>query len=212
MWRLFSEAAVRAGSAPGWIPAPDSPLDRAGPVPAGSAPCGGHRTDETPVPVGRQGASEITCGCARWSPRGGVFTIPAATGPDEAALMPAEHGHSRSPVVTDDDLDDVIGVVHWSDPLRAQGGLRDLVRVLRCCCPIPASYRSPACRPPGLRCIGARPAAGRIEPAESVVRRMVEPLQREGVGPAVHACTARPCRTGTICCGIQGSALLNQSF
>ncbi|MFD0772478.1 hemolysin family protein [Streptomonospora algeriensis] len=61
-------------------------------------------------------------------PRGDVFTIPAGTAAEEAAVKLAEHGHSRAPVVTDDDLDDVLGVVHWSDLLRGRGSVRELVR------------------------------------------------------------------------------------
>ncbi|MBB6120596.1 hemolysin family protein [Nocardiopsis algeriensis] len=61
-------------------------------------------------------------------PRGEVFTILARTPADEAAHLLAEHGHSRAPVVADDDLDDVVGVVHWSDLVRGQGSAGDLAR------------------------------------------------------------------------------------
>ncbi|MDA0565020.1 hemolysin family protein [Streptomonospora sp. S1-112] len=61
-------------------------------------------------------------------PRGSVFVIPARTEAGEATRMLAEHGHSRAPVVTDDDLDDVIGVVHWSDLVQREGTARDLAR------------------------------------------------------------------------------------
>ncbi|WP_150239629.1 hemolysin family protein [Nocardiopsis quinghaiensis] len=61
-------------------------------------------------------------------PRGEVFTIGARTPADQAAHMLAEHGHSRAPVVDDDDLDDVLGVVHWSDLVRGEGSVRELAR------------------------------------------------------------------------------------
>ncbi|MFY7067000.1 hemolysin family protein [Nocardiopsis changdeensis] len=61
-------------------------------------------------------------------PRGEVFTIPAATPTAEATRMLAEHGHSRAPVVADDDLDDVLGIVHWSDLVRGTGTARDVAR------------------------------------------------------------------------------------
>lgn len=61
-------------------------------------------------------------------PRGEVFTIPARTPVDQAAHMLAEHGHSRAPVVDDDDLDDVLGVVHWSDLVRGEGNTGELAR------------------------------------------------------------------------------------
>ncbi|KOX16322.1 hemolysin family protein [Nocardiopsis sp. NRRL B-16309] len=61
-------------------------------------------------------------------PRGEVFTIPSRTPADQAAQMLAEQGHSRAPVVDDDDLDDVLGVVHWSDLVRGEGSTRELAR------------------------------------------------------------------------------------
>ncbi|MFE3456549.1 hemolysin family protein [Nocardiopsis aegyptia] len=61
-------------------------------------------------------------------PRGEVFSIPSRTPADQAAQMLAEHGHSRAPVVDDDDLDDVLGVVHWSDLVRGEGSTRELAR------------------------------------------------------------------------------------
>ncbi|ASU58014.1 MULTISPECIES: hemolysin family protein [Nocardiopsis] len=61
-------------------------------------------------------------------PRGEVFTIPARTPAAQAAQMLAEHGHSRAPVVNDDDLDDVVGVVHWSDLVRGGADAGELAR------------------------------------------------------------------------------------
>ncbi|GAB2505821.1 hemolysin family protein [Nocardiopsis aegyptia] len=61
-------------------------------------------------------------------PRGEVFSIPSRTPADQAAQMLAEHGHSRAPVVDEDDLDDVLGVVHWSDLVRGEGSTRELAR------------------------------------------------------------------------------------
>ncbi|ADH66917.1 MULTISPECIES: hemolysin family protein [Nocardiopsis] len=61
-------------------------------------------------------------------PRGEVFTIPARTPAAQAAQMLAEHGHSRAPVVNDDDLDDVLGVVHWSDLVRGGADAGELAR------------------------------------------------------------------------------------
>ncbi|NKY99277.1 hemolysin family protein [Nocardiopsis alborubida] len=61
-------------------------------------------------------------------PRGEVFTIPARTPAAQAAQMLAEHGHSRAPVVNDDDLDDVLGVVHWSDLVRGEADAGELAR------------------------------------------------------------------------------------
>ncbi|WP_047870631.1 hemolysin family protein [Nocardiopsis sp. RV163] len=61
-------------------------------------------------------------------PRGEVFTIPARTPAAQAAQMLAEHGHSRAPVVNDDDLDDVLGVVHWSDLVRGESEAGKLAR------------------------------------------------------------------------------------
>ncbi|MCK9868298.1 hemolysin family protein [Nocardiopsis dassonvillei] len=61
-------------------------------------------------------------------PRGEVFTIPARTPAAQAAQLLAEHGHSRAPVVNDDDLDDVLGVVHWSDLVRGESDAGELAR------------------------------------------------------------------------------------
>jgi putative hemolysin len=61
-------------------------------------------------------------------PRGEVFTIPARTPAGEAARMLADQGHSRAPVVADDDLDEVLGVVHWSDLVRGEGAAGELAR------------------------------------------------------------------------------------
>ncbi|MFD6099403.1 hemolysin family protein [Nocardiopsis flavescens] len=61
-------------------------------------------------------------------PRGDVFTIPAATPTADAVRMLAEHGHSRAPVVADDDLDDVLGIVHWSDLVQGTGSAREVAR------------------------------------------------------------------------------------
>lgn len=60
-------------------------------------------------------------------PRPEVDTVPAGTPAREAALLLAEHGHSRAPVV-DGDVDDVVGVVHWSDLIRGEGKAGDLAR------------------------------------------------------------------------------------
>ncbi|WP_304455229.1 hemolysin family protein [Nocardiopsis sp. YSL2] len=61
-------------------------------------------------------------------PRGEVFTIPSHTPADQAAHLLAEHGHSRAPVVDEDDIDDVLGVVHWSDLVRGGGTTGELAR------------------------------------------------------------------------------------
>ncbi|WP_285732202.1 hemolysin family protein [Nocardiopsis sp. ATB16-24] len=60
-------------------------------------------------------------------PRPEVDTVPAGTPAREAALLLAEHGHSRAPVV-DGDVDDVVGVVHWSDLIRGEGEAGGLAR------------------------------------------------------------------------------------
>ena len=61
-------------------------------------------------------------------PRGEVFTLPSHTPAGEAAHMLAEHGHSRAPVVNEDDIDNVLGVVHWSDLVRGEGSTGELAR------------------------------------------------------------------------------------
>ncbi|WP_017543718.1 hemolysin family protein [Nocardiopsis prasina] len=61
-------------------------------------------------------------------PRGEVFTVPAGTPTDDALRMLAEHGHSRAPVVAEGDLDEVLGVVHWSDLVRGAGSVREVAR------------------------------------------------------------------------------------
>ncbi|MFW5419299.1 HlyC/CorC family transporter [Nocardiopsis sp. CNT-189] len=50
-------------------------------------------------------------------PRREVDAVSAATPSREAARTLAERGHSRAPVVQGDELDDVVGVVHWCDLL-----------------------------------------------------------------------------------------------
>src|SRR5690606_4586869 len=50
-------------------------------------------------------------------PRREVDAVSAATPSREAARVLAERGHSRAPVVQGDELDDVVGVVHWCDLL-----------------------------------------------------------------------------------------------
>lgn len=60
-------------------------------------------------------------------PRTDVDTVAADTPAREAALLLAEHGHSRAPVV-EGDVDDVVGVVHWSDLVRGEGRAGELVR------------------------------------------------------------------------------------
>ncbi|GAB3210855.1 hemolysin family protein [Marinactinospora thermotolerans] len=62
-------------------------------------------------------------------PRRDVDALPAALPADEAVRVLAERGHSRAPVVADDDLDDIVGVVHWSDLLRGSGSVGELARV-----------------------------------------------------------------------------------
>jgi putative hemolysin len=61
-------------------------------------------------------------------PRPDVDTVPADLPACEAALLLAEHGHSRAPVVGRGDVDDIVGVVHWSDLLRGEGTARELAR------------------------------------------------------------------------------------
>ncbi|PDP84802.1 hemolysin [Glycomyces fuscus] len=61
-------------------------------------------------------------------PRPEVDTVPADLPAHEAALLLAERGHSRAPVVARGDVDDIVGVVHWSDLLRGEGGAGELAR------------------------------------------------------------------------------------
>ncbi|GAA1453740.1 hemolysin family protein [Nocardiopsis tropica] len=76
------------------------------------------------------GAFEITDRTLRQVlvPRRDVDTVPASLPAGEAALFLAERGHSRAPVVTEGDVDDVVGVVHWSDLLRGEGDAGALAR------------------------------------------------------------------------------------
>ncbi|WP_306365924.1 hemolysin family protein [Nocardiopsis sp. CC223A] len=60
-------------------------------------------------------------------PRPEVDVVPAGTGAGDALRMLAEHGHSRAPVVAAGDVDDVLGVVHWSDLIG--GGGTDVVEL-----------------------------------------------------------------------------------
>ncbi|TDQ52914.1 hemolysin family protein [Actinorugispora endophytica] len=61
-------------------------------------------------------------------PRREVDVVSAGLSAQDAVLLLAEHGHSRAPVVEDDDLDDIVGVVHWSDLLRGRGTAGELAR------------------------------------------------------------------------------------
>ncbi|MFJ9556914.1 hemolysin family protein [Nocardiopsis sp. NPDC101807] len=76
------------------------------------------------------GAFEITGRTLRQVlvPRRDVDTVPASLPAGEAALLLAERGRSRAPVVTEGDVDDVVGVVHWSDLLRGEGDAGSLAR------------------------------------------------------------------------------------
>ncbi|CAL9394598.1 MULTISPECIES: hemolysin family protein [Nocardiopsis] len=88
----------------------------------------GHMTPEQRTIL--SGAFDITGRTLRQVlvPRPDVDTVPADLPACEAALLLAEHGHSRAPVVGRDDVDDVVGVVHWSDLLRGEGAARELAR------------------------------------------------------------------------------------
>ncbi|MDE3721566.1 hemolysin family protein [Nocardiopsis sp. N85] len=48
-------------------------------------------------------------------PRPDVDVVPSGTGAREALRLLVDHGHSRAPVVAAGDMDDVLGVVHWTD-------------------------------------------------------------------------------------------------
>lgn len=76
------------------------------------------------------GAFEITDRMLRQVlvPRREMDTVPASLPAREAALLLAERGHSRAPVVTEGDLDDVVGIVHWSDLLRGEGDSGSVAR------------------------------------------------------------------------------------
>jgi len=76
------------------------------------------------------GAFEITDRMLRQVlvPRRDVDTVPASLPAGEAALLLAEHGHSRAPVVTEGDVDDVVGIVHWVDLIRGEGAAGALAR------------------------------------------------------------------------------------
>lgn len=55
-------------------------------------------------------------------PRRAVFTLDAGTPVEQARTALAAAGHSRAPVVRGGNLDDAVGVVHWSDLVTAPGG------------------------------------------------------------------------------------------
>lgn len=55
-------------------------------------------------------------------PRRAVFTLDAGTPVAQACASLAAAGHSRAPVVRGGNLDDTIGVVHWSQLVAAPGG------------------------------------------------------------------------------------------
>ncbi|PRX96832.1 hemolysin family protein [Allonocardiopsis opalescens] len=76
------------------------------------------------------GALEITDRMLRevLVPRRDVHMISADARTDDAARMLAQVGHSRAPVVEGDDLDDVIGVVHWSDLVTREALAREVAR------------------------------------------------------------------------------------
>src|SRR5690606_34221291 len=61
-------------------------------------------------------------------PRRDVVVVPASMPAQDAARFLAEHGHSRAPVVADDDLETVVGVAHWADLLRGEGSARAAAR------------------------------------------------------------------------------------
>ncbi|MFB8762626.1 hemolysin family protein [Nocardiopsis alba] len=61
-------------------------------------------------------------------PRRDVDTLPAGTRAEDALEALAELGHSRAPVVRHGDMDDVVGVVHWSDLIGREGDIADLAR------------------------------------------------------------------------------------
>lgn len=62
-------------------------------------------------------------------PRRDVDTVSVGAGADEALARLAEWGHSRAPVVRFGDMDDVVGVVHWSDLIgRRDEDVADLAR------------------------------------------------------------------------------------
>lgn len=61
-------------------------------------------------------------------PRRDVDFVVVGTGADEALTLLVEWGHSRAPVVRSGDMDDVIGLVHWSDLIGRGDDVVDLVR------------------------------------------------------------------------------------
>lgn len=56
-------------------------------------------------------------------PRGQVFSLRHELSRDEARLAMARAGHSRAPVTVDGNLDDVVGIVHWSSVVEGGPGL-----------------------------------------------------------------------------------------
>ncbi|MFD6096994.1 hemolysin family protein [Nocardiopsis flavescens] len=62
-------------------------------------------------------------------PRPDVDAVTAGTTAREALAMLVERGHSRAPVFAAGDVDDVLGVVHWSDLIdRGDADVADLAR------------------------------------------------------------------------------------
>lgn len=61
-------------------------------------------------------------------PRRDVDSLVAGTKASEGLVRLAELGHSRAPVIRRGDVDDVVGVVHWSDLLEEDVDVADLAR------------------------------------------------------------------------------------
>ncbi|MBR8745055.1 hemolysin family protein [Nocardiopsis sp. MG754419] len=61
-------------------------------------------------------------------PRRDVDAVSSGTGAARALARLAERGHSRAPVVRFGDLDEVVGVVHWSDLIGRDEDVADLAR------------------------------------------------------------------------------------
>ncbi|MGH8879066.1 MAG: hemolysin family protein [Stackebrandtia sp.] len=61
-------------------------------------------------------------------PRRDVTTLPSGTPADEALRLLADSGHSRAPVVGQNGLDDVEGIVHMRDLVEATGTVADHAR------------------------------------------------------------------------------------
>ena len=80
-------------------------------------------------------------------PRGHVNAIAASATGNDLRLLTVETGHSRFPVIGDDGLDDVVGVVQAQDLLRVPRDSRDTTRVRALLKPVLAVPESTALAP-----------------------------------------------------------------